>query len=119
SSSVELPPIVVKNEEGGKALPSDSVGNTNALYPTTVKFIPPTTKNAEVVLFNEKIEFVILNIGKIHGVTEGMNFDIYDGEVNIGSVKVKEARERLAAAQMIKVSPGKRIKNGAVAKYAP
>ncbi len=119
SSSVELPPIVVKKEEIGKASLSDSVRNTDAPYPTTVKFIPPTTKNAEVVLVNEKNEFVILNIGKIHGVTEGMNFDIYDGEVNIGSVKVKEARERLAAAQMIKVSPGKRIKNGATAKYSP
>ncbi|MCM8779273.1 MAG: hypothetical protein NC834_05795, partial [Candidatus Omnitrophica bacterium] len=101
-SPVELLPVVVK-KEGSEKQPQTTIS------PSPVKFSPPQTEQANIVLFNEKYNFVILNIGKREGVMEGMLFDLYENNENIGQVKIKEVRERLSAAEVVSIDKDKKI----------
>ncbi|MCM8797899.1 MAG: hypothetical protein NC821_00310 [Candidatus Omnitrophica bacterium] len=101
-SPVELPPVVVKQEEGEKS-------SAHQILPSPIKFSPPRTEQANVVLFNEKYNFVILNIGRRDGVMEGMLFDLYENKTEIGRVRIKEVRERLSAGEVIEIEKNKKI----------
>jgi uncharacterized coiled-coil DUF342 family protein len=126
--AVELPPIIVKKEgetktdlsisSSGGVLQQMSAGvnegfalkkNAAEPYASSVKFIPPKTQRASIVLVNEKHNFVILNIGQKDGVVEGMDFDIYENKERIARVKIKEVRERLSAAQILELARGKKM----------
>jgi hypothetical protein len=48
---------------------------------------------------------VILNLGKIQGVKEGMPFTIYRDTTEIGTVKIVLARDQVSAAQVEKLAP--------------
>jgi chromosome segregation ATPase len=81
-SYVELPKIEIKNREKttGKILVSD-----------------PLRK------------FVIINLGKINGISKGAEFLVYKDENVIGKIKVEEVRQATSAAKIIVDLPDKEI----------
>ncbi|MCM8783211.1 MAG: hypothetical protein NC818_00305 [Candidatus Omnitrophica bacterium] len=110
TSPVELPPVVVKKgiAEGTQKLPPPP------------RIPPPRTEQANIVLVNEKYNFVIINVGKSEGVVEGMLFDLYENKENIGQIKIKEVRERLSAGEIVELKKGKSIKSETtLAIYSP
>lgn len=98
-SPVELPPVVIKNEGS----------QTAKEVPSVMNFNPPQTEQANILLYNEKYNFVILNIGRKDGVVEGMIFDLYDKQENIGQIKIKEVREKLSAGEILELKKDNKI----------
>lgn len=118
-SEVDLPPIVLKREatatDRGRYGESSSVTTDT---PTTYKTAslerissPPypsslSSLEGRVVTVNREHDFVVINIGRQDGVRVGFNFDIYRNNTIIGSVKVIQLRERIAAADIDYVADG-------------
>lgn len=61
---------------------------------------------------NPDLNAVILNLGKNQGVKEGMPFNIYQGNVQVGTVKVVLARDLVSAAQVESLKPKAVLKVG-------
>lgn len=110
TSSIELPPVVVKKETEAET----------SSVPAVMRYSPPRTEEAKIVLYNEKYNFVIINIGKNEAVVEGMLFDLYEDRENIGQIKIKEVRERLSAGEIVQLKKGKKINpDTTIAIYSP
>ena len=59
-----------------------------------------------IVTVNKEHDFVVINIGRQDGVRVGFDFDIYRSGHIIGSIKVIQLRERIAAADIDYVEDG-------------
>lgn len=79
AQTVELPPIIVRKNNAGPALPI----------------------RAQVVEVNESQQFVVLDKGQSDGVYVGMVFDVLHGEDLVGQVKVVRVRPDISACDVI------------------
>lgn len=80
----------------------------------TAAAIPLATSltDARIADANPDLNAVILNLGKSQGVKEGMPFNIYQDNVQVGTVKVVLARELVSAAQVESLKPKTVLKVG-------
>lgn len=83
--TVELPPIIVRKEQAGMAVPV----------------------RGKVVEINDPHNFVILDKGSVDGVRVGMTFDLMRGAGSVGRVTVVRVRPQLSACDIVRAStPG-------------
>ncbi len=61
---------------------------------------------------NPELNSVILNIGKVQGVKEGMPFLIFQDSGQVGTVKIVLARDLVSAAQVESLKPNTVLKVG-------
>ncbi|MGF1678992.1 MAG: hypothetical protein ACFCUX_07340 [Candidatus Methylacidiphilales bacterium] len=74
--------------------------------------IAPDLNAAQVTLFDGEKGMLIINVGSIHGVVEGMPFRIMDETTVIGRCRVVEVREYLSAARLEDLLENKMVKPG-------
>lgn len=83
--TVELPPIIVRKEQAGMAVPV----------------------RGKVVEVNDPHNFVILDRGSVAGVRVGMTFDLMRGAGPVGRVTTVRVRPQLAACDVVRANtPG-------------
>lgn len=92
AASIELPPIVVKAAvaPGGKT--------------------PTPLPQGRIVTVNDEYKFVVIDLGKEHGIKAGMPFTVFRGDKEIGQVEVIEAHQRISAADIKNVKERANIK---------
>jgi hypothetical protein len=71
-----------------------------------------TLSDARIADTNPELNAVILNLGKIQGVKEGMPFLIFQDNVEVGTVKIVLARDQVSAAQVESLKPNTVLKVG-------
>lgn len=107
---IQLPPIVVKAEEGAPAI---SVPTAPAMpRAPTVAAVPAQIERASgvsgrIITVNDKHKFVVIDIGREDGVEKGMGFDVYRQEKKIGRVEVIETRQNISACDVKEMSARK------------
>lgn len=75
--------------------------------------VPATLGDGRVVSTKEDLALVVVNLGKRHGVTVGMPFQVQRDNQPIGTVRVVDVREQIAGAVIQNLSSEKeRIKTG-------
>ena len=78
--TVELPPIVVRKDQAGMAIPV----------------------RGQVVEVNEPHHFIVVDKGSMDGVSVGMTFDILRGASTIGRASVVRVRPQLSACDILR-----------------
>jgi hypothetical protein len=68
--------------------------------------------DAEVADLNPELNAVVLSVGKAQGVKEGMLFDIYHNNAEVGRAKVVLARDLISAALVENLEPNVTLKVG-------
>ena len=104
--TVELDRVVVG--QGGDAA---SAGSTSAA--TMAASAPSTSSgNGQVVVINREYDFIVMNIGKNHGLAIGQQFKIVRGGEILGTVKVEKVYDELSAAAILPDSKKDSIREG-------
>ncbi len=101
-STVELPPIVVKNQEGESL-------NKIAGEVKEREEVDKKLDSGKILLVRQADNFVIINLGKRNGVEENMMFEVFRGNQEVGNVKIIEVRDKLSGANIEKVIYGEMI----------
>jgi chromosome segregation ATPase len=88
TTSVELPPIVVKSGSGPKGL------------------------RGEVLAVNPEEKFIVVNLGEASGVGPGNQLKVLRRNKEIGNVEIIETRKDISAADIKDLVPGVNIQEG-------
>lgn len=80
--------------------------------------ITPSASNREgqVIVVNREYDFIVMNLGKNHGLEIGQEFQIVRGTEVLGWVKVEKIYDELAAAAILPQSKKDQIREGDVVK---
>ncbi len=96
--SVMLPPVIVRNDPRGAAMPV----------------------RGRLVDINGTHRFVIIDKGLLHGVREGMRFTLFHDDVPVGQAQVVRVRPQLAACHLLDPATTQRLREGdAAVQQAP
>ena len=104
--TVELDKVVV-GSDGSSA--GAAAGGATALPVSTSASAKP---DAHVVVINREYDFVVMNLGKNHGVSIGQEFQIVRGEKVLGKVKVEKVYDELSAAALLPGAQKEDIRDG-------
>lgn len=107
--TVELEKVLVTNEEKFLDAPVSAASMTSALS-------APSGRSGEVVVINREYDFIVMNLGKNHGLAIGQEFQIVRGEQVLGRVKVEKVYDELSAAAILPDSQKDTIREGDVVK---
>ncbi len=72
----------------------------------------PSSSNGQVVVVNREYDFIVMNLGKNHGLSIGQEFKIVRGSEVLGKVKVEKVYDELSAAAILPESKKDSIKEG-------
>jgi septal ring factor EnvC (AmiA/AmiB activator) len=101
--TVELDKVVVSGESsetsgaGATAMPVSYAGGTS---------------QGQVVVVNREYDFIVMNLGKNHGLSIGQEFQVVQGSEVLGKVKVEKVYDELSAAAILPGSKKDRIREG-------
>ena len=95
--SVDLPPIVVSSQP--------SFDDINL----------PSLLEGEVLDVNTEYNFVVINLGREAGISEGMFFQVFRDDELLGKVEVIQLREEISACDIIEVDMP--FKTGDIVRY--
>lgn len=106
--TVELDRVVVGGQPGGDSAsasmaPSQAAGSSAA---------PASGTNGQVVVINREYDFIVMNMGRNHGLAIGQQFKIVRGSEVLGTVKVEKVYDELSAAAILPDSKKDSIKEG-------
>jgi len=104
-SNVELGKIVV-TPEGNQVAPVTT--GPQASNPPA----PAQNLEGKVLVLNKEYNFVVINLGNKDGVAIGDQFSVYQGNKNIGEVKVEKVQEAMSAAGFVTDSLKNKVKEG-------
>ena len=93
-SEVDLPPIRAQKVAKLTSPSLERVGETTAGL------------KGRVVTINKEHNFVVIDLGKQDGIDIGNRFNVYRGEMFLGSVEIIQARDRIAAADIKDIKEG-------------
>ena len=101
--TVELDKVLVTGAgdmplPGGTAMPVAAVSSMAA--------------SGQVVVVNREYDFIVMNLGKNHGLSIGQEFQIVRGNEVLGRVKVEKVYDELAAAAILPESQKDNIREG-------
>ena len=114
---VELPPIVVKGTS------SETTSNDSANASQTPSSSKPQAaafekvKNGKIVSVNDKFHFVVINLGRDDGISEGTAFHVYRDGQEKGMIRVTEARQKISACDVVKSEPPGPFREGDLVIY--
>ena len=66
----------------------------------------------QVVVVNREYDFIVMNMGKNHGVSIGQQFQVVHGNEPLGTVKVEKVYDELSAAAILPNSKKDKIQEG-------
>ena len=72
--------------------------------------------DGQVVVVNREYDFIVMNLGKNHGLSVGQEFQIVRGAEVLGKVKVEKVYDELSAATILPESQKDRIREGDTVK---
>ena len=91
---VDLPPIRAQKIAKLTSPSLERVGETTAGL------------KGRIVTINKEHNFVVIDLGKQDGIDIGNRFNVYRGEMFLGSVEIIQARDRIAAADIKDIKEG-------------
>ena len=100
--TVELEKVLVKNNGEGA---SGSNG------PTPISFA-----DGQVVVVNREYDFIVMNMGKNHGLSVGQEFQVLRDSQVLGKVKIEKVYDELSAATILPESQKDDIREGDTVK---
>ena len=98
--TVELDKVLVTGD--GASLPAGAVGPTSVL----------PGLNGQVIVVNREYDFIVMNLGKHHGLSVGQEFQVVRDDQVLGRVKVEKAYDELSAAALLPESQEDSIREG-------
>ena len=113
--TVELDKVVVSGSGAAVAtadLPTvlPTGGGTSSSAGTTNP--GPVALSGQVVVINRDYDFIVMNLGRNHGLAIGQEFKIVRGSDELGRVKVEKVYDELSAAALLPDSKKESIKEG-------
>jgi len=122
STSVPQHPQAVASDQMAEAMSRFSSNRPVELQPVVVRqgvadIAMPIS--AQVLHVDEPHRFVILNVGQLAGVREGMTFDITRGEQQVGRAEVVSVHPRVTACRIARTQPSGSFHVGDVAIQTP
>ena len=111
--TVELDKIFVTNTpQGSSGASSNSM--TNSLPSTSLLPVASSSRDTdgEIVVVNREYDFIVMNLGKNHGLSIGQEFQIVRGTQVLGKVKVEKVYDELSAAAILPESQKNNIREG-------
>jgi len=100
---VELPLIVVKGEPSREQEAPQTFSSSSVVV--AAEQAVEHVQKGKVVTVNEKYHFVVIDLGRDHGIQDGMTFHVYREGREVGVVRVTEARQKISACDIVKVVP--------------
>jgi hypothetical protein len=97
---VELGKVVVSGQPG-------SMGPTSVLGGAS-----KVTSDGQVVVVNREYDFIVMNLGRNHGLAIGQEFQIVRNDEVLGLVKVEKVYDELSAATIVQESQPDTIREG-------
>ena len=101
--TVELEKVLVTNPQqgatGGGTVVAVSAGSSS-------------THEGRVVVINREYDFIVMSLGKNHGVSVGQEFQIVRGNQVLGKVKVEKVYDEISAATLLPGSQKDTIRAG-------
>jgi hypothetical protein len=107
--TVELDKVLVT---GTPHAPAPMEGAT-AMPVASVSSMP---SSGQVVVVNREYDFIVMNVGKNHGLSIGQEFQVVRGNEVLGRVKVEKVYDELAAAAILPESQKDNIREGDTVK---
>lgn len=101
------PKVRAEYEVASRSAKALLAGHSGAAVP-----IGTTLADGRILSTRPEINAVMLNLGKNQGVKEGMNFLVYQDDVEIGMVKVMLTRDLVSAASVMGLKPGAAVRMG-------
>ena len=94
---VDLPPIVLNTQPQRTA---------KLTTPSLERIGEDSGVRGRVVTVNKEHNFVVIDLGRQNGIDIGTTFNVYRGEMLLGSIEVIQARDRIAAADIKDIKEG-------------
>ncbi len=102
--TVELDKVLVTNDKGQPGSPVPVSATTGS------------GREGQVVVINREYDFIVMNLGKNHGLSVGQEFQVVRGAEVLGKVKVEKVYDELSAAAILPDSHKDAIKEGDAVK---
>lgn len=110
--TVELDKVLVSG--GGPSL--GEAGSASILPVSTMSSTGGSQGDGQVVVINREYDFIVMNLGKNHGVSVGQEFQVARGTEVLGRVKVEKVYDELSAAAILPDSKKNSIREGDAVK---
>ncbi len=101
--TVQLDKIVVTGDDAA-AGPADAAAASEGAG--------PLPRSGQVIVVNRKYDFIVMNLGKNHGLSIGQEFQVVQGDEVLGRVRVEKVYDELSAATILPDSKKDSIKEG-------
>jgi ABC-type transporter Mla subunit MlaD len=108
--TVELDKVLVT---GTGPTPAPAAAGGTAMPVSAVSSVPI---NGQVIVVNREYDFIVMNLGKNHGLSIGQEFQVLRGSEVLGRVKVEKVYDELAAAAILPESQKDNIREGDTVK---
>ena len=105
--TVELDKVLVTNGSAPEAAAPQA-----AVVPASAASRP----EGQVVVVNREYDFIVMNLGKHHGLSIGQEFQVVRGSEVLGKVKVEKVYDGLSAAAILPDSKKDAIREGDLVK---
>ncbi len=102
--AVELEKVRVTNEQSQGSQAASGGG------------VPAAATNGQVVVVNREYDFIVMNLGRNHGLAVGQEFQIVRDNQVLGKVKVEKVYDELSAAAILPESQKDNIREGDTVK---
>ena len=106
--TVELDKVLVTSDQMGGLAPSGTAG---LIMPVSTGSSAGTA-DGQVVVINREYDFIVMNLGKNHGLSIGQEFQVVRGSEVLGRVKVEKVYDELSAAALLPESKKNSIREG-------
>ena len=104
--TVELDKVMVSGGTG-----TDLSASSGVVMPISTASIGAEA-DGQVVVINREYDFIVMNLGKNHGVSVGQEFQVARGGEVLGRVKVEKVYDELSAAAILPDSKKNNMKEG-------
>ncbi len=72
-----------------------------------------------IIKYNKQYNFIVIDQGKIHGLTTGMDFAIVKNGAEIGKIEVVKVKDNISACDILELMEGVSLKEGDVITIYP
>lgn len=93
-----------------KVLVRDDQAQTREL--ASVLDAPQGSADGQILVVNREYDFIVMNLGKNHGLSIGQEFQVIRGNQVLGKVKVEKVYDELSAAAILPESQKDNIREG-------
>jgi septal ring factor EnvC (AmiA/AmiB activator) len=105
--TVELDKVLVTGEEAGEP----PAAGADLVIPVSAGSASMAV-DGQVVVINREYDFIVMNLGKNHGLSIGQEFQVVRGTEVLGHVKVEKVYDELSAAAILPDSQKQHIREG-------